>query len=213
VIGLPATFSAKSYIRLLDALIVVWVALWIGIGYLVYHYVNGLASLSNTVILAGQAVEATADALNAISKIPFVGGQVSDLVEKAHRAASSALYNGEASRSDVHDVAVLLWLAISAAPTTPLLVMYGLLRRGWHRDRRSLEEAVLGWEDDAALERFLARRALEHLPYRRLRRLGANPWRDYEEGRTAALADAELARVGLTRVHRKAPPPETPPPS
>ncbi|HET7044398.1 MAG TPA: hypothetical protein VFI37_06070 [Gaiellaceae bacterium] len=211
MIGLPATFSAKHYIRLFDAVIAVWVALWIGVGYLVYHYVNGLGSLSDTVILAGRAVDATADAIGAISKIPFLGGQVDDLLQKAHRASQSAVYNGRASRQDVHNLAVLLWIAISAAPTTPLLVIYGLLRRGWQRDRRSLEEAVLGWEDDDALERFLARRALEHLPYRRLRRLSANPWRDYEEGRTTALADAELARVGVLRPRTTCPPSAPPP--
>jgi len=199
VLGLPATFSARSYIRLLDAAALLWLALWIGIGWLVYHYVNGLASLSNTVILAGRAVDATASALGVISQIPFVGGELGDLREKAHAAAQSAVANGQASRSDVHNLAVLLWIAISTAPTAPLLVIYGLLRRGWRRDRRSLEEAMSGWDDDPALEQFLARRALEHLPYRRLRRISPNPWRDYEEGRTAALADAELARVGLAR--------------
>lgn len=199
MLGLPATFSAKHYIRLLDAVALLWLALWIGIGWLVYHYVNGLASLSDTVVLAGRAVDATATALGAISRIPFVGGDLADLVRKARDAAASAVTNGRASRGDVHNLAVLLWIAISAAPTAPLLVIYGLLRRGWLRDRRSLEEAVAGWDDDPALEQFLARRALEHLPYRRLRRISPNPWRDYEEGRTAALADAELARVGLAR--------------
>ena len=88
------------------------------------------------------------------------------------------------------------------APTTPLLALYALLRHSWHRDRRSLEDAVALADDDEALEQFLARRALDHLPYRRLRRLSENPWRDYEDGHTAALADAELARVGLRRPRR-----------
>ncbi len=202
MVRLPTTLDSKTTIRLLDGLLVAWLLLWIGIGYLVYHYVNGLASLSNTVVLAGRAVDATASALTLISNIPFVGGQVENLTKTAHDAAQSALYNGQQSRSDVHNLAVLLWVALAAAPTTPLLALYALLRRSWHRDRRSLEDAVALAGDDEALEQFLARRALDHLPYRRLRRLSENPWRDYEDGHTAALADAELARVGLRRPRR-----------
>jgi hypothetical protein len=199
MVRLPTTLDARTTIRLADVAIALWVALWIGLGWLVYHYVNGLASLSNTVVLAGKAVGATSTALDAISKVPFVGAQVGDLTQSARDAAQSAVYNGRASRDDVHDLAILLWLALAVAPTAPLLVLYGLLRRGWRRDRRSLEEAVDLAGDDPALEQFLARRALDHLPYRRLRRISDTPWRDYEEGKTAALAEAELARVGLRR--------------
>ena len=199
MLGLPATLSARSTIRVLDAAVLVWLALWIGIGYLVYRNVDGLASLSSTIVLAGRAADATASALEIVERIPFVGGELDDLIATAHDAARSAVANGRASRGDVHDLAVLLWVSLAVAPTAPLLVVYGLLRRGWLRDRSALADALAAGGDDPALERFLARRALEHLPYRRLRRISASPWRDYEEGRTAALADAELARVGLER--------------
>ncbi|HSP70836.1 MAG TPA: hypothetical protein VLN26_00610 [Gaiellaceae bacterium] len=199
MIELPASLGDRRSVRLLDALALAWLALWIGLGYLVFRYVNGLASLSDTVVLAGRAVDATASALSALSGLPFVGGQVHGLVQSAHDAAASAAANGRASRHDVHDLAVLLWLVVALAPTTPLLVLYALLRRGWRSDVASARAMTAAFDDDDALERFLARRALEHLPYRRLRQVSEHPWRDFDEGRTAALAEAELARMGLRR--------------
>ena len=199
MITLPPAFSDRRSIRVLDALAVLWVCLWIGIGYWVYHAVQGLGSVSNTVVLSGQAVDAAANALDVISKLPLVGGQVGDVVDQAHRAAQSAIYNGAASQDSIDTLAALLWAALALAPTAPLLVLYGMLRRGWRNDVRSLRAIAAESGGDAEFERFLARRALERLPYRRLQRVSAHPWRDYEEGRTAALADAELRRVGLRR--------------
>jgi hypothetical protein len=199
VLSLPASLGDRRSIHLLDALAVVWVCLWVGIGYLVYHEVRGLSSLSNTVVSTGRALEATASALGAVSSIPVIGGQAGELARRAHEAARSAIANGNASRGDIRNLAVLLWIAIAAAPTKPLLVLYGLLREGWRRDVESLRELAAAYGDDAAFDELLARRALQHLPYRRLRRISENPWRDVEEGRTGALAGAELARVGLRR--------------
>jgi hypothetical protein len=199
VLSLPSSLGDRRSIRILDSLAVVWVCLWIGIGYLVFHEVRGLSSLSGTVILAGKAIDATASTIASISGLPLVGGQVAELARQAQDAARSAIANGRASRDDIDRLAVLLWIAIAAAPTAPLLVLYGLLREGWRRDVCSLRELAAGARDDPAFDQFLARRALQHLPYRRLREIRENPWRDIDEGRTRPLADAELARVGLRR--------------
>ena len=50
---------------------------------------------------------------------------------------------------------------------------------------------------DPGVEEFLARRAIEALGYHRLRRLSPAPWADVEAGHRAALAAAELRRLGL----------------
>lgn len=199
MITLPASFGDRRTIHVLDALAVLWLCLWIGIGYWVYDSVEGLASISHTVVLAGRAINRTADALGAVASIPFVGGRLGVLVRSAHQAANSAIATGAASRSDVDTLAALLWACIALAPTAPLLVLYGLLRRGWRRDVESLRALAATVDGDAAFERFLARRALENLPYRRLLRVSPDPWRDYEQGRTEALAQAELERLGLRR--------------
>jgi hypothetical protein len=114
--------------RVLDAFAIAWTALWILIGFLVFHEVSGLASLSDTIVLSGHALDTTASALSAVSHIPVIGGEVGDLAQRAHLAAESAVTSGEASRGDIRNLAILLWIAIAAAPTTPLLVLYGVVR-------------------------------------------------------------------------------------
>lgn len=199
MLSLPASLGDRRSIHVLDALALCWVFLWLGIGYFVYHEVRGLSSLSDTVVATGRALDTTASALGAASSIPVIGGQIAELARRAHEAARSAIANGEASRGDVRNLAVLLWIAIAAAPTAPLLVLYGLLREGWRRDVQSLRKLASTYGDDEAFDELLARRALQHLPYRRLRQISENPWRDVEEGRTGALARAELARLGISR--------------
>ena len=58
----------------------------------------------------------------------------------------------------------------------------GYVRVSRARFRRSPETL-------ACLDEFLARRAVQNLPYHRLRAVSENPWRDLEEGRYRALAD------------------------
>jgi hypothetical protein len=45
----------------------------------------------------------------------------------------------------------------------------------------------------------LARRAVDTLPWDRLRELSDDPWRALAVGDYSALADAEIARLGLSR--------------
>jgi hypothetical protein len=80
-------------------------------------------------------------------------------------------------------------------PTLPLLVIYAPARVVRGRETRALRLLVADHPDDGDLDRLLATRALVHLPYRHLRKLGA-PWAD---GDHRALADAELAREGVKR--------------
>ncbi len=199
MLSLPASLGDRRSIHVLDALALCWVFLWLAIGYFVYHEVRGLSSLSNTVVATGRALDVTASALGALSSIPVIGARAGELAVRAHEAARSAIGNGEASRGDIRSLAILLWIAIAAAPTAPLLVLYGLLREGWRRDVQSLRKLASAYGDDEAFDELLARRALQHLPYRRLRQISENPWRDVEEGRTDALARAELARLGISR--------------
>jgi len=99
------------------------------------------------------------------------------------------------SGSDVRKASIALGLAVWLVPTLPLLFLYAPARVVRGRETRALRGLVLDHPDDADLDRLLAARAVAHLPYRTLRRLGA-PW---AEGDHRALADAELAREGLTR--------------
>lgn len=99
----------------------------------------------------------------------------------------------------VHQLALLLGLAVVVAPTLPLLTLYVPLRFSQEREARAFRRALADGADDTAFEEFLAQRAVQNLPYHRLRQITTNPWREIRVGNFRALADAELKRVGVRR--------------
>jgi hypothetical protein len=74
-----------------------------------------------------------------------------------------------------------------------LLLLYLPARRRRGRDTAALRALLREHAGDPDLDRLLALRAVAHLPYHRLRALGAPRAAD------RVLADAELAREGLSR--------------
>ncbi len=114
----------------IDAIVVVWVALWLVLGYVVHNEVLGLRKLSATVVVAGKSLDATADQLDALRGVPLVGGDIGDAADNARRAARSARFSGRESRRSVASVANWLWFAISAIAILPILLVYGLIRFG-----------------------------------------------------------------------------------
>jgi hypothetical protein len=190
----PAFLSARA-MRRLNFAVVIWAAFWIGLGSYTGYEVNALRTLSATVVKAGKATASTGHALAAIGGIPLVGGRVSSLAAQAVAAGRSAEASGASSRSTIDRLAILLGLAIGLIPTVPLLSLYLPLRISWRRDRKAVRRAVEQWDGEPELEDFLARRALAHLPFAELRRLGQDGTAGSEN--RSALAAAELRRLGL----------------
>jgi hypothetical protein len=50
---------------------------------------------------------------------------------------------------------------------------------------------------DSRFQEFLARRAVENLPYEEIMAVSEQPWEDMKQGRFRALAEAELARLEI----------------
>jgi hypothetical protein len=192
--------SARA-VRVVDAILVVWIAAWIWLGIAIGHEVSGLTSLSDTVVTAGRSVQVTGQALQKLESLPFgVGERIAGVHEQLDAAGASAVASGEQSRGNVEDLAVLLTIAIAVIPSVPVLALYLPFRISRMLDVRTIRRAARRSGSDPAFEEFLARRAAENLPYYRLREVTANPWRDLEEGRFRPLAKAELARLGLSRL-------------
>ena len=183
----------------IDLLLVLWVVGWIVMGLLIAHQVNGLAQLSTTVQKAGQAAEASGTALHALSGVPFVGHAVGQASARVIQAGQSAVASGRQSRASVGDLATLLGIAVALIPSIPVLAVYVPLRIGRARERLVVGAALAEVGDNPEFEAFLARRALETLPYRRLRWLVRRPWVKLDARQRADLAAAELQRLGLTR--------------
>jgi hypothetical protein len=195
--GIAYPTPGARLIRMLDVAVVLWLALWIALAVLVAREVRDLRQLSDTVVVAGAAVEDTGDAVDALGTLPFVGNRVGNVADEVRAAGRSAQESGRESRSSIDDLSVLLALAIGLVPTLPLLALYTPLRVAWSRDSRAVRRALAASEPDPVLLELLARRALLSRSYEDIRAVSDDPIRDIEEGRLRLLADLELRRLGL----------------
>lgn len=186
-------------IRLLDAAAVAWLAAWIVLALLVGHEVRDLRKLSDTVVVAGVAVEETGDLLRSLGSVPLVGGEVADVAARVQEAGRSAQASGADSRDSAEDLSVLLALSIGLIPTLPLLGLYAPLRITWMREARAVRRALAANPGDPVVIEALARRAVANLSYDELCAVSANPFRDLAEGRFDSLAARELERLGVRR--------------
>jgi len=171
---------------LIDVALVGWIVAWIVLGVQVGREVRGLTELSDTVVLAGDAIEQTGDLLEQVGRIPFLGQPVGDLADRIRETGRSAQRDAAATRSDVEDLSVLLGLSIALIPTVPLAVLWVALRLRWRRERVAVRRALAAGVPD--VDRLLAERARQTLPLDKVLSLGD----DERE-----LAAAELRRLGL----------------
>jgi hypothetical protein len=182
---------------LVDAALALWVAAWIGLGIAIGVNVRNLTGLSHTVVVEGHAVETVGRTLRPLGGVPLVGGEVSRAAEQVQQMGSSAVRSGESSASSINALSVLLAIAVALLPSVPVFGFYLPLRVQRTREARALRRAVRERPGDPRLEAFLAQRAVASLGYQRLREITPAPWSDIEEGRCAALAEAEIRRLGI----------------
>jgi hypothetical protein len=194
--------ASGRLVRVIDAILVLWVVAWIAIGLAVARDVRNLTALSDTVVQAGTAVGETGRALRALDGLPFVGDRIGRVAGQIDAAAAQAVRSGRESRDSVQSLSVLLGFSVGVIPTLPILAMYVPFRISRAREVRAIRKAAVRAQGDPMFEEYLAHRAVENLPYHRLREITPNPWRDLEEGRHSVLADAELDRLGLRRARR-----------
>jgi hypothetical protein len=194
--------TSGRVIWVVDAILVLWVLSWIAIGLAVARDVRNLTALSDTVVRAGTAVGETGRALRALEGLPFVGERIGRVASQVDAAAAQAVRSGRESRDSVQSLSVLLGFSVGVIPTLPILAMYVPFRVSRAREVRAIRKAAARAQGDPMFEEYLAHRAVENLPYHKLREITANPWRDLEEGRHSALADAEIDRLGLRRIRR-----------
>jgi hypothetical protein len=198
-VGIAYPTPGAKVVRLLDVAVLVWIAGWLVLALLVAREVRNLRDLSDTVVVAGVAVEDTGDLVDSLGSVPLVGGQVGEVADRVREAGRSAQVSGRESRSSIDDLSVLLALAIGLVPTLPLLGLYAPLRIAWTRDARSVRRAVESDPADPVLAELLARRALLTRRYEEIQAVTSDPFRDLEQGRFGPLADLELRRLGLSR--------------
>jgi hypothetical protein len=183
--------------RVLDALLVLWVATWIAIGVLAGNELRELRTLSDTVAGAGTALDQTGRALETIGEVPLIGEGPGELGRRVRESAAEVRAAGRSSSESIRNLGLLLGLAIGVIPATPVLGFYLPLRLRRAREAAAVAEQLAGRGLDPGLEELLARRAIHTLPYHQLQAASVDPVADLEAGRYGRLAQAELRRLGL----------------
>jgi len=184
-------------LHLLDAAVALWVTAWIALGVAIGVNVRHLTTLSETVARDGQSVEAIAGSLHSLGSVPLIGRQIAKDSDQLRQAGARAAQSGERSVSSIRALSVLLAIAVALLPSVPVLGLYLPARLERRREAAALRRALVDHGSDPDFHEFLARRAIEALGYHRLRRVSPRPWADVEAGDCAALAAAELRRLGL----------------
>jgi hypothetical protein len=196
-----ATISTadESTIRLLDGLVIFWLVLWLLIGAWSAVTIWQVAYLGDTITNSGRALETAGTALTKVGSVPVIGGEAGELGDEVVTTAADVASRGQVVKGQLRQLALMLGLSIMVMPTTPVVGMYLPLRIARRREIAGIRRALAQHGHDAQLDRHLAQRALDHLPFTTVRSLSPDPWRDIAEGKTGRLADAELERLGLRR--------------
>ncbi|MBA3989478.1 MAG: hypothetical protein H0X54_00325 [Propionibacteriales bacterium] len=196
-----ATISTadESTIRVLDGLVIFWLVLWLFIGAWSAVTIWHVGDIGDTISNSGRALETAGTALTKVGSVPIIGDEAGELGNEVVTTAADVASRGQEVKGQLRQLAVMLGLSIIVMPTTPVVGMYLPLRLARRREISGIRQALAQHGGDARLDRYLAERALDHLPFTSVRSLSPDPWRDIAEGKATKLADAELERLGLRR--------------
>jgi hypothetical protein len=194
----PQVLSARS-VRWLDAGVALWIVVWIVLGVLIWSDISAQAQLSTDVIKIGAAVRSTGEALGVVGGLPLVGGRIGDFADRIETMGAEVEASGRESRGGIERTAVIAGLGVGILPAALVLLLYVPVRIRWKRYAGAIAAALPAAADDPAFAQYLARRAVDALPWDQLRAITPDPWGDIRRGECRALADAELERLGLRR--------------
>lgn len=190
----PLRIPAAARLTLPDSLLALWAALWIALAVAVASNASEVAKLGGTVSQTGAAVGEVGGALDAI---PLLPSEVGNATESVRQAGASAEVSGRESQSAANRLAIFLGIAIAVIPSVPVFGLYLPIRLGRISESRAARRSLAEFGNDARFQEFLARRAIQHLPYATITAISEQPWDDLREGRFRALAQAELDRLDI----------------
>ena len=184
-------------IRTLDVTIVVWIVVWVLLGVFVGRAIWNVGRIADPVIHTATGLGHTAEGFDRLRSVPLIGGVLGGAVAGVTGSADRARTEAAAVKDRIHTVGVVVGVLIALGPILIAILFYLPLRLPWRRDVAAIRAALARDPFDPVLQRYLAERAIEGLPYDRLRQLSDDPWRDLQAGRAERLAAVELARLGL----------------
>lgn len=193
--------AARAREMVADVATWAWVALWAVIGLKIHDVIAQFAEAGRVLQAGGTNIQGAGASLgDAFTGVPLVGVGIDDLATKAFGTAGEPfIYVGHELESMLILIARLLALLVVGVMVIPWLSRY----LPWRAERlarvRSAHKAIRrsSGMSKAAMEKALATRALNRLPYPELLEHTSDPFGDFAEGRYDRLAKAELASVGL----------------
>lgn len=179
-----------------------WVSLWVVVGAKIHEVISSFAEAGRVLQTGGHNIQGAGVTLgDAFTGVPLVGAGIDDIATNAFGSAGEPfIYVGRELESLLILIARLLALLVIGVMVIPWLSRY----LPWRAERlatvRSAHRAIRRAPKDMsepAMERALATRALNRLPYPDLLEHTSDPFGDFAAGRYDRLARAELASVGL----------------
>ena len=185
---------ASSRITAPDAVVVLWAVLWIALALGVVQSTRSVAELGGTVSQTGSAVSQVGGVIN---DVPLLPDDVSGASGSVQAAGQSAEVNGTEAQESADRLSIYLGVAIAIIPSVPIIGLYLPIRITRIRERQVARRSLALHGTDPRFQEFLARRAVEKLPYEDVMAVSAHPWDDMKSGRFAPLASAELHRLEI----------------
>jgi hypothetical protein len=187
------------FLGIIDGVVIFWLVLWTAAGSWVGLSLWRLSSLGDTIVEAGRTVDSAGTALQDVADLPLIGKWPLQLAGEIQATAAQIMNQGSEVTAYGRQLGVLLGIAVALAPVMPVLVSYLPARLNRRREVADLDRSLRDPDKLPAVDFHLAHQALSTLPLHQLCRLTDDPRRDLAEGRLQPLADAELARLGLSR--------------
>jgi hypothetical protein len=180
-----------------DMLLVLWVALWLKLAYVVHDATLALAAPGRKIEAAGGGLASRLrDAGSAVGDLPLVGDKVRSPFDGAGRAADQIADAGRAQVEAVQHLAFWLGITVGALPILLVVLVYLPLRWRFVREASAGQRFI---DSSADLDLF-ALRAMSNQPLHRIARISPDPvraWRDGDADVVRALAVLELQDTGL----------------
>ncbi|WP_226345040.1 hypothetical protein [Agilicoccus flavus] len=180
-----------------DALVVGWVLAWVAVGIRLAERLRGLAEQARALARSGeQAESALTQASRDVTELPFVGERLAGAFAALAAPGTQARQAGLDLAADVERLGSIAGAATALAPALALAIPWLVARIAFHRRSGAARRLLAtGAEPD-----LFALRALARAPLTRLRAIHPDPagaWRRGDPDVVRALADLELAAIGL----------------
>lgn len=187
-------------LRTWDGLVLFWVVLWVVLAGWTGLTLWQTADTGDTISSSGVALHSVGQSLRDLADLPLVPDRPGEIGGQVVTTADQITERGQEIKSQLHQLALLLGMAIAGISIAPVLGFYVPLRARRHRDVVRLRAEIGRWPDDEGLDRYLAERARRSLSYDEITRLVADPAEPRLESEDVRrLADAELERLAVRR--------------